>query len=66
MRLARNKDGVTVDSTTIADEDGETVVSDVYKIKMLLFRITNCRTFVNSKLKITLNTCLVKYAATFF
>ena len=46
MRLARNKDGVTVDSTTIADEDGETVVSDVYKIKMLLFRITCCRTFL--------------------
>ena len=46
MRLARNKDGVTVDSTTIAGEDGETVVSDVYKITMLLFRITCCRTFL--------------------
>ena len=55
MRLARNKDGVTVDSTTTTDEDDETVVSDVYKRIMLLFVDSIQEIIASSNSRITLN-----------
>ena len=55
MRLARSKDGVTVDSTTTTDEDDETVVSYVHKIKMFLLKNSMQEIIASSNSRITLN-----------